>query len=573
MRIFFATIIFLLYVASAADFDTKTRPLELQTLCLTNYTTAKLYYTQFSDLFDQKISVIYPGSCNCPNNCFEDLGNGFCAGKCMCSVGFTGKDCSIVDNGNTCSGNGLFSVDKKICICKQGFSGSLCDIKDAKLPELPKVSTKQYYYNDKYGEDHPLFDPKLMSVIHIEIDKADLDFLLDVNNMNSRDYKKVGLKMYSHKFGYYQSSKAGLRIRGMSSRANLKKQWKISFTAFGEKKKYSMSSFNLNAEVNDATGAHDSINYMINRGLGLPSPRTGVTELFINGIAMGYYVLFESINNNFLKTRIPDLEKGYIRYKCRGGANFALIGEETCKDYENDRFSYLGVKQHYECETNNCNWCDIRDVAVSAGHGDHEKLTKLIDTDAFARTIAFNSLVANWDDMIFNTNNYQVVRNPSTQKFELVVFDFDLSWGFDHIGVLKDSDTTWQDIHVDKWGNYGRFAPSSAWNKPNFWKRDVFSTLLADPEWKSLYHHYISELINKTFAGQTWIEWLLSFREMSLPAIARDKFGRVQFQYTFDDVSNNYQNDLTYPNGVLIAPGMITFMQERIEIVKKQINL
>ena len=63
-------------------------------------------------------------------------GNGLCvAGKCSCTEGFSGDDCSEVrgpasgvpSNRTYCSGRGALLPRLGRCLCNEGYAGERCD--------------------------------------------------------------------------------------------------------------------------------------------------------------------------------------------------------------------------------------------------------------------------------------------------------------------------------------------------------------------------------------------------------------------------------------------------------------
>ncbi len=62
----------------------------------------------------------------CPNDCNK---RGGCTtdGKCMCSSGWTGEDCSVKDCIPSCGMNGKCVDD--VCDCEPLYRGSQCEIK------------------------------------------------------------------------------------------------------------------------------------------------------------------------------------------------------------------------------------------------------------------------------------------------------------------------------------------------------------------------------------------------------------------------------------------------------------
>lgn len=91
------------------------------------------------------ISFLYPGGCNCPNDCSSILNRGLCLNQsCQCSDGWGGRDCSSIRCPSNCGGNGQCLSDPKVgdyCKCNPGWVGPNCDI--AFSPKLNRSKNKR----------------------------------------------------------------------------------------------------------------------------------------------------------------------------------------------------------------------------------------------------------------------------------------------------------------------------------------------------------------------------------------------------------------------------------------------
>jgi len=105
--------------------------------------------------------VLHAGSCECPNDC----GRGSCQkDRCQCDAGYGGPDCLAITCPNSCSGHGTCSTLDEVdyCHCKAGWTGFDCSRVSPSLPHIPQIFPMKPYLNDKYGDDHSVFQLDLI---------------------------------------------------------------------------------------------------------------------------------------------------------------------------------------------------------------------------------------------------------------------------------------------------------------------------------------------------------------------------------------------------------------------------
>ena len=153
------------------------------TMCGTDLITHVTHYSAVSSTsscYRETCAVMtyYYGSCGCPNDCFESYKQGKCSmdGTCSCEFGWAGKDCSLVTYGNPCSLHGTliprgsdeneFPID--YCDCDDGFTGIDCSSPVFSAGFLPWGNIfdgSEYTKEDKYGDNHPIWNTSLIATI------------------------------------------------------------------------------------------------------------------------------------------------------------------------------------------------------------------------------------------------------------------------------------------------------------------------------------------------------------------------------------------------------------------------
>lgn len=144
--------------------------------------------------------ALWPGTCECPNNCYQNFNQGNCYNSsCLCNEGWAGPDCSQIRCPNYCSGNGacVHSASGDYCSCASGYSGLDCAFSDSGLNPVPfgdLLPMRPYYVNDSYGDFHPLWNVTVMATVQISINETDLIWMLDEHNADTRKRKTIPRK-------------------------------------------------------------------------------------------------------------------------------------------------------------------------------------------------------------------------------------------------------------------------------------------------------------------------------------------------------------------------------------------
>ena len=148
------------------------------------------------------IMTYYEGVCGCPHNCYNEFNQGTCMmmdnAKCQCAAGWGGDDCSLPLTGNSCSLHGsiVSTTDKDsvfpfdYCLCDRGFTGSDCSSSELTLTNHPwgNIFDVKTYYDDKYEDEHPVWNISVIATVRVEIAVEDYMYLLNPENLYTEDY-------------------------------------------------------------------------------------------------------------------------------------------------------------------------------------------------------------------------------------------------------------------------------------------------------------------------------------------------------------------------------------------------
>jgi spore coat protein H len=220
-----------------------------------------------------------------------------------------------------------------------------------------------------------------------------------------------------------------LAYRGSHTRKFPKKSYQVKFISpmvyKGERE------FHLNAEFADPSLIRNKLSFDFFTRIGALSPQTYHVLLYINEQFAGIYLKLESVDNRFLQTR--ELPDGPIYYAINSNANFSLLNPKTSEVKNSLEEGYMR-----KCGTA-ADDADLRTFIYKINTTPvaqfEAEIEKLLDVDSYLRWLAGAVCTQNFDGFI---HNYALYRNRETERFTIIPWDYDATWGRNVNGrVLK----------------------------------------------------------------------------------------------------------------------------------------
>ncbi|MCC6547254.1 CotH kinase family protein [Candidatus Sumerlaeota bacterium] len=242
----------------------------------------------------------------------------------------------------------------------------------------------------------------------------------------------------------------GFRARGgVFTRPATRKSWKIDFNDFVAGRSFhGLESVDLNGDHNDATFLRRRMAHEILRQMGLPSPRTHFVALYINDAFWSIQIHTEHVDEEFADVWFNNKDGNL--FKCRNNGTHADLIKVVGEDYKN-----LGGGGVYE-ETNNdpdSDYTDLRDLIRAINDLDgaqrFDQFESYLNVDNWLRYIAVDVATGSWDDYWNGSNNYFLYHNTKTNRFEIIPYDYDNTFGIDYFS------TDWSTRSFENWGNNG----------------------------------------------------------------------------------------------------------------------
>lgn len=399
-------------------------------------------------------------------------------------------------------------------------------------------------------ESWKLYDDSHIPRIDITINPQSLLWMY--NNVQS-DSEHVATVRFKNNWIDEVVDSIGFRIRGNTSRVSKKKSFKVSFNSFIKGREfYGVDKLNLNGEHNDPSIIRAKLSFDLYKDIGKKASRANHTMLYINDKYYGLYISVEHIDDEFLEKNFTD-DSGNL-WKCLYPANLVFINNNplTYKNLVSDG------RPVYELTTNET-------------VGDYSKLSKLIDvlnntaTPALPDSLesildvpgvlkyfAMNILLGSWDDYRSLMNNYYLYHSPSEDKFHLLPYDYDNTFGID-----------WFSINWTTANPY-TFPKAVSGYRP------LADRLIENNQYRDLFTRFLSFYRSEVFLLSKWEQRIENLKNMITQAAAADSFRTLDYGYTVNDFLNSYSSSGYQKQHVKY--GLKQFVNLRSQSIPSQLN-
>ena len=309
-------------------------------------------------------------------------------------------------------------------------------------------------------------------------------------------------------FGNVTLEKVAVRFKGngtfVSSQRTYKRPFKIDLSKGAKPRSFAERSvLNLHNLVADNSCLSDTLGYEFYRAAGLPAPRTAFARLrmtieqaFENRL-LGLYLLVEN----------PDAEWAMETFGVEGMAIFKPVTCELFKYLGDDWQAYEGI---YDPKTKLDKWQQQRliDLSKLVTQSDTASFAKrigeFVDLGQFARFLACEVLLANYDGILNTGQNFILYLDPYGGRFGFVPWDLDHSWG-----------------EFPLTGTFELRAHASIWHP---WLGDnlFFERMFMVPEFRQLYRNELRRLRSTLFVPDTLGDRVCRLAEIIRPFVAEE---------------------------------------------------
>ena len=295
---------------------------------------------------------------------------------------------------------------------------------------------------------------------------------------------------------------AAARLKGngtwLASLMGEKRSFKVDLNKFSAGQKLGgMDEFNFHNLINDRSYLSDALSCEFFRAAGVPAPRTAYAWLTVSVEAkwtnrpLGLYAMIEPVDGDFARRWFGSKQAPvfkpvtYELFEHRGDAwtNYAAIYDlktQATPAQQRRVVDFAKLVSHAE------------DAEFAAQVGEY------LDLEAFARFLAGQVLLSNYDSFLANGQNFYVYLDPRSDKFGFIPWDMDLSWGsFFLLGTTEQRER------------------ASIWH-PWAGKNRFLERVMKTDEFRGLYRARLEEFLARLFVGEK-----LNLRIDELAAVVR----------------------------------------------------
>lgn len=376
-------------------------------------------------------------------------------------------------------------------------------------------------------ESWKLYDDSQVARVDITVDSAVIEWLYQ--NPES-DSEFVANFHFQNAYINETVDSIGFRLRGNTSRNAQKKSFKVSFNTFiAGREFYGVDKLNLNGEHNDPSIIRSKLCFDHFKTIGVKASRANHVEVYINGQYYGLYISVEHIDDEFLRKNFAD-NTGNL-WKCLYPADLNYLGS--------DPNLYKAVNSNgrpaYELMTNESgdDFSKLaRFISVlnnSLAFNLPDSLESIIDVPGVLKYFAMNVLFGEWDDYWSLMNNYYLYHHPIEDKFYLIPYDYDNTYGID-----------WFNINWTNANPYNFPKVSNGY-------RPLAERLMANAQYRNLYTHFLEFYRQNVYLLGNWNNSIDQIKTLITQSAVNDTFRTLDYGFTVDDFHNSYSEN-SYTN-------------------------
>jgi spore coat protein CotH len=269
-----------------------------------------------------------------------------------------------------------------------------------------------------------IFNPSRVNRIELSIPGASADSLN--NSATAKNYVAATFKFTSNGLSIGPID-VGIRLKGNTSldRLSGRPSFKVAFNwkLLKGNRFLGLKNLTLNAMTQDGSKLHEFGAYKLFNLMGVPAPRTGWSDLRINGATRGLYLSLESVDDMFLGNKFKDVTQHLYE-----GVALNDLKAGNANGGENDG-DYL-VKEGWAARQDKSDLQKLINAAnYSSGSAWWTKLGTVMDRTALLKFLAVENFTGHWDGYSGPLQNNHFLRSNILGKFTMLPWGTDQTFG------------------------------------------------------------------------------------------------------------------------------------------------
>jgi len=269
-----------------------------------------------------------------------------------------------------------------------------------------------------------IFNPARVNKIELSIPEASASSLDNIST--ARNYVAATFKFTSNGLSIGPID-VGIRLKGGSSieRLSGRPSFKVAFNwkLLKGNRFLGLKNLTLNAMHQDGSKLHEYGSYRLFNLMGVPAPRTGWSELQVNGSSRGLYLSLESVDDIFLNRKFRDVTQHLYE-----GVPLNDLKPGKANGGENDG-GFL-VKEGWKARQNKDDLQKLINAAnYSSGSDWWNKLGTVMDRTALVKLFALENFLGHWDGYSGPLQGNYFLRSNILGKFTMLPWGMDQTFG------------------------------------------------------------------------------------------------------------------------------------------------
>ncbi|KFH66402.1 hypothetical protein MVEG_06927 [Podila verticillata NRRL 6337] len=312
--------------------------------------------------------------------------------------------------------------------------------RETTLTTLPAI--KQVYKN-VHPKDDGVFDSSQIATIHLTVDPAKFDHMMNNPLAKDPELVKAGFKFINAN-KVYSTDKVYIKVSGNASRRFRKVSLRVKFNKDKRGMFFGRSDIKLRAEYIDPTMLREKLYLDLLRSVGVGSSQGSYSRVYVNGKPHGLYLMVEDIGESML---MHTIHHGAIKDKNALGSLYQM---STTVEFKGPRAADYDAYRH-ENKIRGDNpkdepmqqliafMKDLHDWDSTDAEG-IAYWNERLDLNGFLRSMALEYLTGAWDSFWCNGHNYYMYYNPQNKIWQFIPTDFDHTFNAGG-GLLNPSET------------------------------------------------------------------------------------------------------------------------------------
>ncbi len=331
-------------------------------------------------------------------------------------------------------------------------------------------------------------------------------------------------------------TKGNSSLRTISDSGSVRFPFKIDINRYVDGQEFcDERMLNLSPGFLDPSYMREHISFSMARDFGIPAPRTGHVDLYVNDVHLGLYTLVEAVDGDFVDENFePD--NGDLYKAEPPGGTLVYVSSDRMSDYRG-----MDLETNEETSDHGA----FLEFVHQLNRGRLAELDRVLNIDETLRYLAFSTLLTNLDSYLGPGHNYYLYEQEGI--FHVIPWDLNETFGTFNcrcnrprlINHLIDEPTC---------------GPLE--------ERPLVARLFADEANIEAYHEFLQELLDTIFTVEEMDARIDEVHDRILPFVE----AAVPFSYTVEQFERSLEEDvvaLGEGSHVRVAIGLRAFVRER----------